>query len=296
MGGAESQRYVSSLPERGIYSHLQLCMEPKAEKVRRAAVAVIARVRDALISEGEVRLLHDRQAVKDFEDPLRRVIQVPVAEEETQPAGGEIIAVRTRKPVDVSRYTDGVFGTTPSAPFNERTRRERTINLREHESLGFSVAPACADVRADIFADLDLCTDSEPLLELDPAHRRYIRRSRRSSAQSDCVSVIARVNAIAEHQHARDGRLAGKLVRQFELGDIAIAPDDAVFQAQPVRLHRHEETPGAHLEARRNVFSGDSPRVAARISRKIPRSECERRPIHELGARIVAVFQHVEDV
>src|SRR2546425_735452 len=61
-------------------------MEPKAEKVRRAAVAVVARVRDALISEGEVRLLHDRQAVKDFENPLRRVIQAPVAEEEAQPA------------------------------------------------------------------------------------------------------------------------------------------------------------------------------------------------------------------
>src|SRR6266850_3819853 len=161
-------------------------MEPNAEKVRRAAVAVIARVRDALTAEGEVRLLHDRQAVKDFEDPFRRVIQAPVAEEEAETAGGEIIAVRTRKPVDVSRNTDGVFGTTPSAPFNERTRRERTINLREHESLGFSVTPARAHVRADILADLDLCTDPEPLLELGPAHRRHVRRSCRS-AQSDRV-------------------------------------------------------------------------------------------------------------
>src|SRR6267378_3101374 len=151
MGAAEPQRYVSYLAERGIYSHpalaLQLGVEPKAEKVRRAAVAVIARVRDALIPEGDVRLLHDRQAVKDFEDPLRRVIQAPVAEEEAQPARGEVIAMGTRKPVDVSRNTDGVFGTTPSAPFKERTRRERTINLREHESLAFAVAPACADVR-----------------------------------------------------------------------------------------------------------------------------------------------------
>src|SRR2546428_42929 len=155
-------------------------MEPKAEKVRRAAVAVVARVRDALISEGEVRLLHDRQAVKDFENPLRRVIQAPVAEEEAQPARGEIIAMRPRKPIDVSRNTYGVFGTTPSAAFDEATRRERT--------------------------------------------------------------------------------------------------------------------PGARLEARRNVFGGDSPRVAARISRKIPRAVGERRPVHELAARIVAVFQHVEDV
>ena len=64
-------------------------MEPKTEKVRRAAVAVIARVRDALISEGEVRLLHDRQAVKEFEDLLRSVIQAPVAKEKAQPARGD---------------------------------------------------------------------------------------------------------------------------------------------------------------------------------------------------------------
>src|SRR5256886_6258536 len=134
-------------------------MEPKAEKVRRAAVAVIARVRDALIPEGEVRLFHDRQAVKDLEDLLRRVIQAPVAKEEAQPARGEIIAMRPRKPIDVSRDPYRVFGTTPSAPFNERTRRERTINLREHESLGLAVTPARAHVRADILADLDLCTD-----------------------------------------------------------------------------------------------------------------------------------------
>src|SRR3989454_1782543 len=236
MGAAEPQRYVSYLAERGIYSHpalaLQLCMEPKAEKVRRAAVAVVARVRDALISEGGVRLLHDRQAVKDFENPPRRVIQAPVAEEEAQPARGEIIAMRPRKPIDVSRNTYGVFGTTPSAPFDEATRRERTINLREHESLGLAVTPARADVRADIFAELDLCTDSEALLELGPAHRRHIRRSRRSSAQSDRVIEFARANAIAERQHARDGGLAGKLVRQFELGDIAIASNNVVFQTQ----------------------------------------------------------------
>src|SRR5712691_13339933 len=204
-------------------------MEPKAEEVRRAAVAVIARVRDALISEGEVRLLHDRQAVKDFEDPLRRVIQAPVAEEEAQPARGEIIAMRPRKPIDVSRDTYGVFGTTPSAPFNESTRRERTIDLREHESLGFAVTTARTHVRADILADLDLRTESEPLFELGPAHRLHIRRSRRSSAQSDRVIVFACANAIAEHQHADDGRLARKLVRQFELGDIAIAPNEVVF-------------------------------------------------------------------
>src|SRR5882762_7930935 len=153
-------------------------MEPKTEKVRRAAVAVIARVRDALISEGDVRLFHDCQAVKDFEDPLRRVIQAPIAEEEAQPARGEIIAMRPRKPIDVTRNPYGIFGTTPSAPFNEPTRRERTINLREHESLGLAVTPARAQVRADILADLDLCTDPEPLLELGPAHRRHIRRDR----------------------------------------------------------------------------------------------------------------------
>src|SRR5437879_11126119 len=140
-------------------------MEPKAEKVRRAAVAVIARVRDALISEGDVRLLHDRQAVEDFEDLLRRVIQTPVAEEETQPAGGEVIAMRPRKPIDVSRDPYGVFGTTPSAPFNQRTRRERTINLREHESLGLAVTPARAHVRADLLADLDLGTAPEATLD-----------------------------------------------------------------------------------------------------------------------------------
>src|SRR6267378_1418209 len=185
-------------------------MEPKTEKVRRAAVAVIARVRDALISEGDVRLLHDRQAVEDFENLLRRVIQTPVAEEEAQPAGGEIIAMRPRKPIDVSRNTYGVFGTTPSAPFNERTRRERTINLREHESLGLAVTPARAHVRADILADLDLCTDPEPLLRLRVAHQRHIRRDRRSSAQSDRVTVFARANAIAERQHARHRGFAGK--------------------------------------------------------------------------------------
>src|SRR6266480_2322047 len=197
-------------------SPLELCMEPKAEEVRRAAVAVISRVRDALISEGKVCLLRDRQAVKDFENPLRRVIQAPVTEEEAQPAGGEIIAMRPRKRIDVSRDTNGVFGMTPSAPFNERTRRERTINLREHESLGFAVTPARANVRADIFADLDLCTDSEPLLELGAAHGRQIRCSRRGSAQSDRIIVFARANAIAEHQHARHGGFAGKLVRQFK--------------------------------------------------------------------------------
>src|SRR5437763_9102866 len=146
-------------------------MEPKTEKVRRAAVAVIARVRDALISEGEVRLLHDRQAVKEFEDLLRGVIQAPVAKEKAQPARGEIIAMRPRKRIDVSRDPYGVFGTTPSAPFNERTRRERTINFREHESLGLAVTPARAHVRADILPDLDLCTYNRKSTRLNSSHR-----------------------------------------------------------------------------------------------------------------------------
>src|SRR6266446_237691 len=178
MGTAEPQRYVSYLAERGIYSHpalaLQLCVEPKAEKASRAAVAVIARVRDALIPEGDVRLLHDRQAVKDFEDPLRRVIQAPVAEEEAQPARGEVIAMRPGKPIDVSRNTYGVFGTTPAAPFNEPTRRERTIYLREHESLGLAVAPARAHIRAHVFAQFHLCAQAKTLLRLRVAHQRQI--------------------------------------------------------------------------------------------------------------------------
>src|SRR5467141_2166929 len=149
-------------------------MEPKTEKVRRAAVAVIARVRDALISEGDVRLFHDCQAVKDFEDPLRRVIQAPIAEEEAQPARGEIIAMRPRKPIDVTRNPYGIFGTTPSAPFNEPTRRERTINLREHESLGLAVTPARAHVRAQVFAQFHLCAQAKTLLRLRVAHQRQI--------------------------------------------------------------------------------------------------------------------------
>src|SRR5207302_6777557 len=128
---------------------------------------------------------------KDSEDPLRRVIQAPVAEEKARPASGEIIAMRPRKRIEVSRDTDGVLATTPCAPFNERTRRERTINFREHERLGFAVTPARAHVRADILADLDLCTDPEPLLELGPAYRRHVRRSRCSSAQSDRVIEFA---------------------------------------------------------------------------------------------------------
>src|SRR5205807_3559977 len=195
-------------------SPLELCMQPKAEEIRRAAVAVISRVRDALISEGEVRLIRDRHAVEDFEDPLRRVIQAPVAKEKSQPASGEIIAMRPRKRIEVSRGTYCVFATTPCAPSNERTRRERTINLREHESLGFAVTPARAHVRADTLADLDLRTDPEPLLELRPAHRRHVRRSRCSCAQSNRVIEFACADAIAEREHARDGRLAGKLVGQ----------------------------------------------------------------------------------
>src|SRR5438552_5077574 len=166
-------------------------MEAKAEKVRRAAVAVIARVSDALIPEGEVRPFRDRQAAKAFEERFRRVIQAAGAKEDAQPARGEIIAMRPRKPIDVSRDPYGVFGTTPSAAFNERTRRERTINLREHESFGLAVTPARAHVRADILADLDLGTDPEALLELGPAHRHHIRRRRRTSTKSDLVIVFA---------------------------------------------------------------------------------------------------------
>src|SRR5438552_17569535 len=173
-------------------------MEAKAEKARRAAVAVIARVSDALIPEGEVRPFRDRKAVKDFEDLLRHVMQAPVAKEEAQPARGEIMAMRPRKPIDVSRDPYGVFGTTPSAPFNERTRRERTINFREHESLGLAVTPARAHVRADILPDLDLCTYPEAPLELGPAHRRHVRRACRSPAQGDRVVEFASGNAIAE--------------------------------------------------------------------------------------------------
>src|SRR5438034_7799770 len=100
-------------------------MDAKAEKVRRAAVAVIARVSDALIPEGEVRPFRDRQAVKDFEDLLRRVIQAPVAKEEAQPARGEIIAMRPRKPIDVSRDPYGVFGRS----------EEHTSELQSHSDL-----------------------------------------------------------------------------------------------------------------------------------------------------------------
>src|SRR3989442_8095660 len=102
------------------------------------------------------------------------------------------------RPIDGIREPSVVIGPPLPSPLNEGPRRERTINLREHESLGLAVTPARAHVRADILADLDLCTDPEALLELGPARRRHIRRGSRSSAQSDRVIVFACGNAIAE--------------------------------------------------------------------------------------------------
>src|SRR5690348_7216669 len=74
-------------------------MHSKVVDVRGAAVAVVTRIRHVLPVRADPCPAKDAPAVEALEDPLRAVVELPVAEEEALAAGGEIVAVGARKAV-----------------------------------------------------------------------------------------------------------------------------------------------------------------------------------------------------
>src|SRR5258708_12398796 len=146
------------------------------DDARRAAVGVVAWIRNPLEIGREPGVFCDIEAVIGLEDDFRPIVERPVAEEEPEPSRGEVIAVRGGKTVAHIGDSKGVPGSTECPSFHRHPSRKRSIDLGESVSLGLAVGPARPGEQAHPRGDFLLEIDPEPALApLNPPPAVHIR-------------------------------------------------------------------------------------------------------------------------
>src|SRR5882757_8310396 len=154
------------------------------DDARRTAVGVVARIRNPLEVGGEPGVLCDIEAVIGLEDDFRPIVERPVTEEEPEPPGGKVIAVRGGKAVARVGDSKSVPGSAERRSFHRHPSRERSIDLGESVSLGLAVGPARPAEQAHARGDFLLEIHPEPALDaLHRAHRVDIGRPARLSRE-----------------------------------------------------------------------------------------------------------------
>src|SRR6516225_9244792 len=98
----------------GVFS-LELAVQPAREDRDRPAIGVVGGVADKLIVGGEGDALHDRIGVVGFKNLLGTIIELAVADQQAEAAGGEEVAMRLRQSVDRAADADGVVRSSPIA-------------------------------------------------------------------------------------------------------------------------------------------------------------------------------------
>src|SRR5882724_5120387 len=111
--------------------HLELAMQPACENRGRSPVGVVGRVYEQLIVGGEGDILVQRIGVVGLENLLGSVVELTIADQQANAAGGEEVAMRRGKPIDGAADTDGVVWSPPIAAFNGDATRQAAVDIGE---------------------------------------------------------------------------------------------------------------------------------------------------------------------
>src|SRR5215470_12614176 len=144
-------------------------MQSQADVVHGSAVAVVSGIQLELVVRAQPDPLPDVEAIEHLVCAFRSVVEATVAEEETQAAEREVVAMRAAEHVQVGGNSGAIALSAPSLSADQHARGDRPVDLGEHEGLGLAVVPAGAEISADLVGERLLDGYAEPGFRLWPA-------------------------------------------------------------------------------------------------------------------------------
>src|SRR5580658_2304457 len=142
----------------------KLEVEAECADGNRAAVGVEAGVVHELVIEGEEDVFGHAEGVVGFEDLLGGVIELAVAEDETEAAVGEVFAVVLGQAADYSGHGGHVVGAGPGGAFEGKAKRAGAIDFGEGPCFAVSVVPAGSAEEAQVGRDFLLGAEAVAVL------------------------------------------------------------------------------------------------------------------------------------
>ena len=120
----------------------KLAVQPCRKDRHRPAVGIVGRIDHELIIRRQREILVDGVGVIGLENPLVVVVEPAVADQETEAAGGEEIAMRAGEPVDGAAESDRIVRTAPIASLHRQARRQAAVDVGERQDFVAAVVPA----------------------------------------------------------------------------------------------------------------------------------------------------------
>src|SRR5260370_693868 len=193
----------------GIIGVLELDMRAQCRNQHRAAVAVVAGVRDVLHTGSEVNAAPGVDCVVRLDDILAAIVQFAIAENEAKAAIGEVGLVIFANCVGDECDSSAVLLAMPPYAMRPQSSGEGLIDFGVGEGFGLAVIPAEAAERGQIVGEILLNVDAETILAIDvPGMVRDLRnRSETFFKVSDGRAIDAHVGVISEGQEADYSRL-----------------------------------------------------------------------------------------
>ena len=132
-----------------------------------AAVAVVAGIVDVLHAGREIDSAPDVHGVVRLEDVFAAVVEVAVAEEESEASGGEIVLVILLDGVADEGDAGAVLLAMPPGAVRADAFGERLIDFGVGEGLGLAVVPSEAGEGGEVVREILLEVDAEAVLAGD---------------------------------------------------------------------------------------------------------------------------------
>ena len=151
-------------------------VEARGEKVCWTAIAAIGEVFHVLIVERDSNGLRNNHRVKDFDCPLRRVVQSTVTDQEAQAALGEEGTVRRRDRIHAGSCAHRIVWPPPTRSLQGKAARERPFDITEGTTFAAPVVKARVGKGAQIVRDGLLKFGIKTALAARSARRRRRRR------------------------------------------------------------------------------------------------------------------------
>src|SRR6478735_12745152 len=108
---------------------LELCVQAAREDRDRPAVGVIGRVCDQLIVRGQRDVLVHRIGIVGLKDALLAVVESAVADENTEAAGGQEVAIILRDGIDRAADADDVVRPAPFRALDRQSAGQAAVDV-----------------------------------------------------------------------------------------------------------------------------------------------------------------------
>ena len=207
-----------------------------------AAVGVVGGVRNELIVGGQCEPFVQRIGIICFQHAFAAVIELAVADEHAEAAGGDEVAMIPRQGVDRAAETDYVVWPPPARALDRGAERQAGIDVGERHDFGLAVVPAPAAEQPHVVGDGLLEIDRIAILDAAGAGLRDVEVE---SGIVQRVAIAAHVGAVEPAEGSDLAGLAQQRIACFQFQHILAALEQAGVEAVRVRFRIHQEIAAA---------------------------------------------------